>query len=40
MGDLYGRNMDFVLEVCLKYLKGKDRVQNAVIQILRISQLF
>ncbi len=33
LGDLYGRYMDLVFGVCLKYLKNKDDSQDAVIQI-------
>ena len=33
LGDLYGRYMDLVFGVCLKYLKNKEEAQDAVIQI-------
>lgn len=33
LGDLYGRYMDLVFGVCLKYLKRSDQAQDAVIHI-------
>lgn len=33
LGDLYGRYMDLVFGVCLKYLKDKEAAQDAVIHV-------
>ncbi|WP_066632302.1 RNA polymerase sigma factor [Labilibacter marinus] len=33
LGDLYGRYMDLVFGVCLKYLKDKEAAQDAVIYV-------
>ncbi|MGQ1786538.1 MULTISPECIES: RNA polymerase sigma factor [unclassified Saccharicrinis] len=33
LGELYGRYMDLIYGVCLKYLKNKDDAQDAVIQL-------
>lgn len=33
LGDLYGKYMDLIFGVCLKYLKSRDEAQDAVMQV-------